>query len=381
MDYLRYYLGTLVVGVSILGLALGDGWVWLGIGTFPVLMALDLVLPQDHRKRNVRSAALADVPLYLHIPLMFTLWTLALLRLGQWANGVDNPADAVTGLQVAGIVLTLGWVGVVPNVPVTHEIWHRRHWFPVACAKLLNVFFLDPNRDIAHNLTHHIDLCTEADSDTPRRGQTIYGFMWTASRGAYADAVKTSLESIRKRDLSFFSLRNSLYIEVGVLGTLLGLTFWAAGLSGVGIVLLTLLFSKTLAEGLNYLQHYGLVRVMGAPIRSHHAWNHLGRVIRPLGMEITNHMNHHFDSRHKYHELEPVTEGPQMPSGLMCFVAALIPPVWTKLIAQPKLRHWDQHFASPQEQVLAMEANRRAGWPQWLDLKPSDAPADARVEA
>jgi len=32
----------------------------------------------------------------------------------------------------------------------------------------------------------------------------------------------------------------------------------------------------------------------------------------------------------------------------------------------PRLKNWDLNFASPAERVLAREANRRAGWPDWL---------------
>jgi len=35
-------------------------------------------------------------------------------------------------------------------------------------------------------------------------------------------------------------------------------------------------------------------------------------------------------------------------------------------IAKPKLQHWDQHFASPGEQELAMAQNRKVGWPEWV---------------
>ena len=31
----------------------------------------------------------------------------------------------------------------------------------------------------------------------------------------------------------------------------------------------------------------------------------------------------------------------------------------------PRLRHWDEHFATPEELVLAAEANRAAHWPVW----------------
>lgn len=58
---------------------------------------------------------------------------------------------------------------------------------------------------------------------------------------------------------------------------------WAAVVA-VGAMMI----AKALVEGFNYFQHFGLIRVEGAPIQLHHAWNHLGMIVRPLGSEITN---------------------------------------------------------------------------------------------
>jgi hypothetical protein len=44
MDYLRYYLCSLTVGVAIIGFMLGGQWMWLGLATFSVFRGLDLVL-------------------------------------------------------------------------------------------------------------------------------------------------------------------------------------------------------------------------------------------------------------------------------------------------------------------------------------------------
>jgi hypothetical protein len=368
VDTLRYYLVTLVAVAAVAGLCLGDGWVWLGIATFPVLMALDIALPADHKARDVRLPWLAEVPLYLHLPLLLGLWTLFGLRLGNWVGmGVSTlPGGPVTGWQVVGMVLSVAWIGAVPNVPVFHELMHRRHVLPRAMAKVCATVFLDPNRDVGHKLTHHLDLCTPVDSDTPKRGQTIYAFVWQASYGAWKDGVVTSVNSLRKRDYSVFHWKNEVYIQVALLALLAALMYLAAGLIGLGVAATAMVISKILAEGFNYFQHYGMVRVPGTPIRVHHAWNHLGAIIRPLGMEITNHIEHHFDSRHKFFELKPRSDGAQMPSAFLCFVCALVPPVWERAIAKPRLQHWDNNFATPAERELAMAANRKAGWPQWL---------------
>jgi len=364
MDTARYYVVTFMVAMSVIGIWIGGPWAWVGIATFPVLLVLDVVLPPDHASRSVRSAVLVNVPVYLHVPLMVALWGAMLFRLSQWHEGVLS----LSGGELAGIILSVGLMGAVPNVPVTHELMHRRHPVPRALAKVGTTFFMDPNRDVGHRLTHHLELCTPADSDTPTRGQSIYSFMWQAAYGAWKDGVTTSLMALRKRDLSFFHWKNALYVELGLSLGLAALTAAVSGWGGLAVAGGALLFAKLLGEGFNYLQHYGMVRVPGAPVRLHHAWNHLGAVMRPVGLEITNHIDHHFDSRHQFYELAPRVDGAQMPSGFLCFVAALVPPVWERYIAKPLLRNWDLNFASPEEQRMAMEQNARAGWPIWVEV-------------
>lgn len=369
MDELRYYLATVMVAVAAVGLWFGGAWVWAGIAMFPILLVLDVVLPSDHRVRNVRVPWVAEAPLYLHLPLVVVLWTLFILRLGEWTGHfvVSLPGTAVGAAGVVGMVLSVGLIGAIPGLPVAHELMHRRARFPIALSKVIDTFSLETNADTGHVVGHHLLLDTPADSDTPRRGQSIYSFMWQAWWGKRRDGWRGSVNALRKRDKSILHPKNPVYIEIGVLAVLFGLTFAAAGLAGVGLTIAAMLFSMMLAEGFNYLQHYGLVRVPDSPIELHHAWNHLGMIVRPLALEITTHIEHHFDSRHKFFELKPRPEAPQMPSAILCFVCALVPPLWERAIAQPRLRHWDEHFASPAERELAMAANRAASWPEWVD--------------
>ena len=55
-----------------------------------------------------------------------------------------------------------------------------------------------------------------------------------------------------------------------------------------------------------------------------------------------------------------------MPSLFLCFLLGLVPPLWENLVAKPKLKDWDLQYATPGERKLAMEANKNAGWPQWI---------------
>ncbi len=212
MDALRYFLPTLTTLVGVTGFMLGGQWVWLGAVTFPVLMALDLILPRDVKPRTIGSSWVADAHLYLQLPLMLALYAAFLYSLvsGKSFLRAGDRFELVPGTTswMVGSLLSLAWLNAVPTLPVAHELMHRRHWFPRRLAQALSTFYMDPNRDMAHVKTHHLELDTANDSDTPRRGQTIYSFILTASYGAYKDALAIEAESLRRQGKSPWSLSN-----------------------------------------------------------------------------------------------------------------------------------------------------------------------------
>ncbi len=142
--------------------------------------------------------------------------------------------------------------------------------------------------------------------------------------------------------------------------------YFLGGWKAAALVFVTQIVGKFILEALNYLQHYGLIRVPGAPVEVQHTWNHLNWWDRVVGYEITNHIDHHRDGFMRFDELRPHPDAPQMPNIFVCAISAFIPPLWFKFIAKPRLKNWDLKFASPAERALAREANRRAGWPDWL---------------
>lgn len=364
MDHLRYYLVPLTTSVGVLGFLMGGAWVWLGIATFPVLLVLDMSLPEDVAPRRIRNGLAADIPLYLHVVLMMALYAAFIRSVMIGSNPLSGPDAA---FQIVGSLLSLTWLSAVPTLPVAHELMHRRHWFPRRMAQLLNTFYGDPNRDIGHVRTHHIHLDTHRDSDTPLRGESMYRFVFRATWGSYKDAIELEATRLRKLGRSPWHWSNRNYQEVILLATVPLLCHAFAGAGAALIAIATLSATKLLLEGFNYFQHYGLVREEGAPIQKHHAWNHLGTVARALGVEITNHIHHHLDSYMRFYALPPEPNAPRMPSLFLCFLAGLIPPIWNRFIAKPLLMDWDRRFASAVERKLAMEENARAGWPMWIE--------------
>lgn len=371
MDTFRYYLVPLTTLAGVVGFVLGGGYVWLGLATFPVLLALDILLPPDLAPRRIAMPALADLPLYLHVVLMFALYGAFLHSVTSGSNPLTGPQ---AGWQLTGSILSMAWLSAVPTLPVTHELMHRRHWFPRRISQVLGAFYGDPNRDISHVMTHHLFLDTEHDADTPRRGEILYAFVFRATKGSYVDAIHSEAETLRRHGLSPWNWRNRNYQQLLLLLALPAACWAWGGAMAMLVCVLSMLASKALIEAFNYFQHYGLVRVDGAPVLKHHAWNHLGRIVRPLGLEITNHINHHLDGYTKFYALRPEPDAPQMPSLFLCFFLGLIPPLWFAFVAKPHLKDWDERFATPAERRLAMAANARAGWPQWVEVPAPAVP-------
>jgi hypothetical protein len=371
MDTLRYYIIPLITLTAVVGFGLGGEWVWLGAATFPVLAVFDILLPNDYKPRNIAFPWLADLALYLQLPLMIALYTFFII--GVRSGGIN----LLSLPQAVGCFLSIMWISMVPTLPVAHEFLHRRHWFPRRVAQILCTFFGDPNRDIGHNISHHIWLDTPKDSDTPRRGQTMYAFSVQATLGAYKDAIRHEAETLRRQGLSPWNWRNRNYQEVLLLAALLGIVWGFAGPLAALVTFLSEATCKFALEALNYFQHYGLVREEGAPVQIHHTWNHMGSILRPAGCEITNHINHHMDGFTPFYNLQPEPNSPQMPSLFICVILGIIPPLWFNLVAKPRLKDWDLRCANLRERELARAANKKAGWPLWMDEEAS--PGGSRV--
>lgn len=373
MDYLRYYLGIVFMAAGILGFVLGGSWVWLGASTFLVLLVLDLVFwGQELAERKIRLAWLADLPLYLQGPLL-----VALIGAAAWQLRLPEGGPLPPLSRLAGSMLTVAWLGVIPSVPVMHELIHRRSPLLRFYGFLMSIVIADPSRRLAHLRGHHVSYACEEDTDTAQRGETLYMFVMRAALGSWREAFRSEQRRLAAQGASVWSWRGEIVRSIALMvGILLALAL-VAGPLGLAVIGLAFGISKVMLESFNYLQHYGLVRAKGVRASTRHVWSHLSPVARAAAFEITNHAHHHLDQQVPFYRLKPDPTAPQMPSVVLCFLTALVPPVWTRLIALPRLRHWDQHFASAEERLLAARANAAAGWPDWLGEteQPAGSPA------
>jgi len=353
MDTVRYFTSLVVIAIATAGLAVGGSGAWTGVVLFLVLALVDSSLPRDYRRRNIRYPAVVRALPYLHYPALLAFWMVFGWQLGT---------GAISGWHIVGGVLSVGvWNGLI-GLATAHELMHGKSLLARTGADLIGTCYGIPITDLGHVHVHHIHLDTPLDGDTPRRGESLYRFVLRSVVAQIGATFELEFAYLQKIGKSPWSPRGRLFWGVMFeLGFAAGF-IWLAGWIGLPILLLTWVLGFTVMADYNYVQHYGLVRVPDATIKPHHAWNHLRPLSRVLAYEITTHSEHHLNPDVSYVSLTPMPDAPQMPSLLVCFMASIVPPLWDRLIARPRLQHWDRHFASAEEQVLARQANQAAGW-------------------
>ena len=363
-DYARYYLPWLMQCAAALGIVSGGLWTWAGFATLPVLALVDALLPVDLEPRRMRHRALANVPIWL-----CAVSGPALYLLGAWKIGTGD----LSAVGVAGVVASTAWLTVVPLVSAAHELYHQRGMLAQFVGTYVQVCYLDCTRSIAHMIGHHIHVGTARDSDTARRGVSLYAFTPRAIVESTKETWRIENEALIKRGYGAWNWRHRFYRAVLAQIIFQAIVFALGGLAAVAAALGGMIVARVWVEAFNYFQHYGQVRVEGAPIGRRHVWNHLGMLTRPAAFEITNHADHHLDSYIPYYLLKPDRDAIVMPNVFVCFLAALAPPVWHGLIIKPALRDWDTRLANAEERGLARAQNQAAGWEDWYA-----AEADAR---
>lgn len=362
MDYVKYYAGTLISVVGISGFLAGGDWVWLGFATFPLVTFLDALLPRDLRMRHISSAFWAAIPV-----LLGALAPVLIFVTMAWRISVES----LHGWQIAGSILSAGWLALVPGIAAQHELFHSRGRIARTIGRYSQFTLLDGMRDVEHVVYHHIDVSTPIDISTAPRGTSIYAYTPKTVYEVIRVSLKAECDALEKRGFGRWNYRHRawkiLLIQLIFQSALYAIGGWLA----VACTLAAMTLARVWVEMFSYFQHYGQTRLPGTPIDRRHVWNHLGMVTRLVGFELTNHADHHIDPYAPFYKLRPHVESIPMPSIFICFLAALIPPLWDNLIIKPALKRWDLEFATPAERELARRQNLAAGWEDWFGPQPA----------
>ena len=383
--YIRYSLLSVVGLISLATLLASGPMMWTGfVLTVGLALGGDQLLGDDMSEPGYRHPYLLDGALYLNLPILIALtiafaWQLHpgdLMGLGQalsQVTGVDLLArkaqDAPIHLLGAG--LGVGLLYGVCGTNVAHELTHRTWSRPAQwVGRWLLAFTCDASFSIEHVYGHHKHVATRQDPATSRRGESAWAFVVRSTWQSWRSAWRIEARRLAKQGHRAWSWRNKVITGAGMTAAIFAFFGWALGPIGLLVFAALSLYGKMWLELINYVEHYGIVRVKGAPVEPRHSWNCNQRMSSYMLYNLTRHSHHHAMGEKPFWQLRAYADTPTMPLGYMgMIVLALVPPLWNRVMI-PRVLAWDAQFASDDEAGLITQANALSGHPWFTEGLP-----------
>lgn len=379
--YFRFYIAPLTVCAISIGMFFGGIWLWLPAALYIALVAsLDQMFPHDVEEKPYRYEFLLDLALYLSTPAAMLLYFALFWVAGsgeQDALGAGALLHRLTGVDVVAARNATPWYQYVlmflaVALPATgagglagHELTHRT-WrpFDLWLGRITMAFNWGIAFPIEHVYGHHTYVGTMKDPATAARGDSVYQHLPKALYRTVVNAWEIESARLEKIGAHFLSPQNVL-LRMGAVALATTLfAYYCAGWTGVLFHLIVCTFTKLVLEVLNYVEHYGLIRVPGEPVQPRHSWNCNHVVSGVFTYNLTRHSHHHADAQAPYQRLRAHAEQPEMPGGLMtAYLSTLMPSLWRRKIT-PKLLEWDRTQADRREYALIRDANSKSQWPE-----------------
>ena len=367
VKFLAFPAMSLLVLIEV---ALGGAWFYAVLPTYLVIALLgDNVLGDDFARRSTARRRVLDGYLYSAVPLCVGVTVLLACHASGTAPGPLAALASAFGLDLASRAATtttpqllagIGGLGLFFGslVNVAHELVHRTGdrtaWLAGRC---LLAHTLDTGFAIEHVYGHHRYVGTARDPATARRGEYVLGFVWRSTLGQIRSAMEIERTRLARRGVSAWSWSNRLLSGQVMSIAIVALVALVGGWKAVLAFLATAVLGKVALEVVNYLEHYGLAREEGKPVRPHHSWNCHNRLSSWLLFNLPRHSDHHMNASRPYYDLRPVPElsgdAPVLPAGYLgCMALALVPPLWRRAV-EPRLADWDRRLANEAEVAAA----------------------------
>ncbi len=321
---LRFGLTNFLMAAFLSALLQGGYVIWLVLGaTLPLIVAISFVYARDLRAADLESLDLARAVCII-----------------------------ATAIGVGA------FYGLAANV-VGHELIHRSNQ-PVArtVGRMLFAFSFECAFPFFHLRVHHRDAGIFSDPSTGRRGESFYAFAPRIIGGTLRAAFDYESRRLERLGKNPWNWRNRMLRgeawSIAILIAFAGL----GGLRGAAGFLASAAIGKVLLAAISYSQHYGLVRVDGAPFAARHAWDCYRPISDALLYNLPRHSDHHLHGGKTYCELGTTSQAPELPYGYHTMaLIALVPPLWNRIMG-PLLADWDRRLASEGEWRLLHER----GW-------------------
>ena len=379
---LRYLLAPILIIVAGAGVLVGGIMAWLGVALLFVGLLVDIAtkfetsgVGYDENGDTRGWATFQNLTMYFMLP-VFVLFQLVMawrvysyMSLGgaegavimELIPGVITMYEGITGLNLIGATLSSGiFIGI--GIIYGHELSHTKG-FGFVISRMMMALSGSAHFCYAHVYNHHLELASEDDPATAPRGRTIYGHYPLSYLGQSKFLFNMEKERLSRMGVNFISWQNRWIRGYLMAVPTVALFFAAGGWVGMAVLATIWGISNFELEALNYLEHYGLIRVKDQPIDYRHNWDNSTAFTAWFFIEIGRQADHHDRGETHFWELDEVG-APNCGNGYFTlFALALIPPLFHKYMEQ-QLEKWDNEEASEGELKIAKEMNAIAGYSQ-----------------
>ena len=374
LKYLKYFIPGFTGIFTIIMFLMGTYYPTIFLLIFSLIVILgDFLINRDSEVQQFSYPNILNFSIYTNLPILFVLvfFVVSIFsnHLPIWYIDGFKTIFNVDFLQLknsfnlidkVSIIIQTFLIGGAMSIAGGHELAHRKkNKFDMFVGNWLLAFSWDCTFAIEHVYGHHKNVCLPEDPATGKRGENIYLFILKAIVKEQVGGWKIEINRLKRKGVNSFSFHNRMIIGYLRSLTITILAFTFGGITGMLTVLLVAILSKSSLEAINFVEHYGLVRERGKPVRMRHSWNSNHFFSSIYLYNVTRHSDHHRASILKFWELNPCDEcAPTLPYGYlgMLYLVLIAPFLYQRIMAK-KLIDWDLNYANAEERKLASIQN------------------------
>ncbi|MDE0854946.1 MAG: fatty acid desaturase, partial [Nevskia sp.] len=199
---------------------------------------------------------------------------------------------------------------------------------------------------IEHNKGHHKNVATPEDPASSKIGESFWAFLPRTVVGSVESAWSIEAERLKRQNKPVWTIENeNLQSWAMTIVLFAGLTVWL-GPWALLFLVVQAIYGFSLLEVVNYLEHYGLLRLKDAKGRVErcqpsHSWNSNHVVTNLLLYQLQRHSDHHANPTRRYQALRHFDDSPQLASGYAAMILiAYFPPIWYAFMNPKVVKHY-----------------------------------------
>ncbi|EPG73993.1 putative alkane 1-monooxygenase [Leptospira fainei serovar Hurstbridge str. BUT 6] len=349
-----FLVAFIVPALAVVGYYLGGGFNFLTFTVvFGILPILDVLVGSD--PSNPDEAEVVGLQQEFYFRFLTYVWAwlqFALVLWSLWEVQTHN----LTWLEWTGFVLAIGINTGGIGITVAHELGHKNTKVEQWYSKFILMTVCYMHFFIEHNRGHHINVSTDGDPASSRKGESFYSFYPRTVMGSFTDAWFLEKKRLEKKGRSVWTFENemitSMIVPALFIGAVLGVFYALTGILKWEVLAFFLVQSWiafSLLELVNYIEHYGLKRLEVSPgkfekVLPIHSWNQNFAVSNAFLFQLQRHSDHHANAGRRYQSLRHFDESPQLPYGYeVMILIALFPSLWYKIMDW-RLENWKQKY-------------------------------------